>query len=201
MVFVWKDKSEGANLFSHGRAFHSLGAVTKKALSGISRNVCEGDGTERRGSPGLGSSLPMPLCSQKSLRASRTDPKIKTSDVGKLARYHTLHLAFWALHLFRNEMQRLPKPRDQVSLSCLLFCFQASQTLLTGCSQHVSYSTCSCPSPEKVIGFLTKQFLWYPQPGPFPNLTPQLFLGRPMQTRWWNWHRPYPWVRSPCRGI
>ncbi|XP_054834098.1 ubiquitin-like modifier-activating enzyme 7 isoform X2 [Eublepharis macularius] len=48
-----------------------------------------------------------------SLRVSMTSPKIKTPDAGKVSRYHTLHMAFWALHLFQSKMKRLPRPRDQ----------------------------------------------------------------------------------------
>ncbi|XP_015262892.1 PREDICTED: LOW QUALITY PROTEIN: ubiquitin-like modifier-activating enzyme 7 [Gekko japonicus] len=48
-----------------------------------------------------------------SLRVSMRSPKIKTPDAGKMSRYHTLHMAFWALHLFQSKMKRLPKPRNQ----------------------------------------------------------------------------------------
>ncbi|KAJ7316634.1 hypothetical protein JRQ81_002796 [Phrynocephalus forsythii] len=64
-----------------------------------------------------------------SLRVSRTDPKIKTSEVWKMARYQTLHVAFWALHLFRSEMQRLPKPRDQADADKMV---ELAQTLPMG---------------------------------------------------------------------
>nr|XP_020645336.1 ubiquitin-like modifier-activating enzyme 7 isoform X2 [Pogona vitticeps] len=65
----------------------------------------------------------------ESLRVSRTDPKIKTSDMGKLAHYHTLHMAFWALHLFRSEMQRLPKPRNQADADKMV---ELAQTVSMG---------------------------------------------------------------------
>ncbi|KAL8212241.1 UNVERIFIED_CONTAM: hypothetical protein K2H54_041170, partial [Gekko kuhli] len=48
-----------------------------------------------------------------SLRVSMRSPKIKTPDAGKMSRYHTLHMAFWALHLFQSKMKRLPRPRNQ----------------------------------------------------------------------------------------
>lgn len=47
------------------------------------------------------------------LQSSMTHPKIKTQDAEKLSRYYTLHVAFWALHVFQNEMQRLPRPWNQ----------------------------------------------------------------------------------------
>ncbi|XP_042310273.1 ubiquitin-like modifier-activating enzyme 7 [Sceloporus undulatus] len=62
----------------------------------------------------------------KSLRSSMADPKIKTPDEGKRSRYHILHMAFWALQLFWNEMQRLPKPRDQADAEKMV---ELSQTL------------------------------------------------------------------------
>ncbi|XP_053151848.1 ubiquitin-like modifier-activating enzyme 7 isoform X2 [Hemicordylus capensis] len=49
----------------------------------------------------------------RSLRASMENPKISTPDKGILPHYHTLHLAFWALHVFKSEMLRLPRPRNQ----------------------------------------------------------------------------------------
>ncbi|XP_066469521.1 ubiquitin-like modifier-activating enzyme 7 isoform X2 [Tiliqua scincoides] len=49
----------------------------------------------------------------ETLRASMAHPKINTPDAGKLSRYYTLHVAFWALHVFQSEMQRLPRPRNQ----------------------------------------------------------------------------------------
>ncbi|XP_048344495.1 ubiquitin-like modifier-activating enzyme 7 [Sphaerodactylus townsendi] len=53
------------------------------------------------------------LHSFESLRVSMNSPKIKTPDAGKMSRYHTLHRAFWAQHLFQSKMKRLPRPRNQ----------------------------------------------------------------------------------------
>nr|XP_008103215.1 PREDICTED: ubiquitin-like modifier-activating enzyme 7 isoform X1 [Anolis carolinensis]XP_008103216.1 PREDICTED: ubiquitin-like modifier-activating enzyme 7 isoform X1 [Anolis carolinensis] len=62
----------------------------------------------------------------KSLCDSMAEPKISTPDKGKLSYYHTLHTAFWAMHVFWSEMCRLPKPRDQADADKMV---ELSQTL------------------------------------------------------------------------
>nr|XP_056713428.1 ubiquitin-like modifier-activating enzyme 7 [Euleptes europaea] len=50
-----------------------------------------------------------------SLCISMRSPKIKTPDAGEMSRYHTLHMAFWALHLFQSKMKHLPRLKNQAN--------------------------------------------------------------------------------------
>ncbi|CAI5766995.1 ubiquitin-like modifier-activating enzyme 7 [Podarcis lilfordi] len=58
--------------------------------------------------------------SYESLRTSRANPKIRIPDKGKLPRCHSLHAAFWALHVFQREMKRLPRPRNQANADMMV---------------------------------------------------------------------------------
>ncbi|XP_077182207.1 ubiquitin-like modifier-activating enzyme 7 isoform X3 [Paroedura picta] len=64
-----------------------------------------------------------------SLCVSMNSPKIKTPDAVKMSRYHTLHLSFWALHLFQSKIKRLPRPRNQTDAEEMV---KLAQTLATG---------------------------------------------------------------------
>ncbi|KAH0629962.1 hypothetical protein JD844_012463 [Phrynosoma platyrhinos] len=102
----------------------------------------------------------------KSLRASMADPKIKTPDEGKLSRYRTLHMAFWTLQLFWREMQRLPKPRDQVSLSSL-FLFHSKNSWL---------KRLSAPDLEDGLGTFSFLFCLQAASGKFTPLDQWLYF-------------------------
>ncbi|XP_061473709.1 ubiquitin-like modifier-activating enzyme 7 isoform X2 [Rhineura floridana] len=65
----------------------------------------------------------------KSLHASLANPKIKTPVIGQLPRYRSLHMAFWALHVFQSQMQRLPRPRDEANADRMV---NLAQTLSVG---------------------------------------------------------------------
>ncbi|XP_019352556.1 ubiquitin-like modifier-activating enzyme 7 isoform X1 [Alligator mississippiensis] len=58
--------------------------------------------------------------SYEPLRAALANLKIKDADPEKQQRYHSLHLAFQALHVFCKEQSRLPQPRVQVDAEQLL---------------------------------------------------------------------------------
>ncbi|NXQ37038.1 UBA1 enzyme, partial [Alaudala cheleensis] len=50
-------------------------------------------------------------CSHKPLRQALEEPKIQEANPEDLPRSHSLHAAFQALHAFRREQGRLPRPR------------------------------------------------------------------------------------------
>lgn len=76
--------------------------------------------------PGWGTAVPCPsprevlaralaLCWQVTLRQALAEPKIQVACPKQLPRSRSLHAAFQALHTFRREQGRLPRPRAVVS--------------------------------------------------------------------------------------
>uniref|UniRef100_A0A8D2NK16 E1 ubiquitin-activating enzyme n=1 Tax=Zonotrichia albicollis TaxID=44394 RepID=A0A8D2NK16_ZONAL len=59
-------------------------------------------------------------CSHKPLRQALEEPKIQVASPEDLPRSRSLHAAFQALHAFRREWERLPRPRAPADAELLL---------------------------------------------------------------------------------
>ncbi|XP_015202790.2 ubiquitin-like modifier-activating enzyme 1 [Lepisosteus oculatus] len=100
---------------------NGLGPVEIKVLGPYTFSICDTSGFSEYERGGAATEVKKTKkLSFKPINEALTQPQITATDLGKLERHQTLHVAFQALHRFIKDSGRLPKPRAQGDAERLL---------------------------------------------------------------------------------